>query len=123
MGSFARWGAVAAVAEQWADLTVFGLNVVGSLLLGLLLGQRDRFADEQFALIGVGFAGGLTTFSNFAVAVASRLESGELLSASAYGVFTLGATLIAAGLGYRLSMAVAIRTMSRQARTSVRGRS
>ncbi len=113
VGSLIRWGAVSAVAENWVDMTVLGLNVFGSLFLGLLLGQGDRITEDRLALLGTGLAGGLTTFSTFAVAVAARLEDGQLLSASGYGFSTLGATLVAAVLGYRLSRLIGLRRLQR----------
>jgi CrcB protein len=102
LGSLLRWAAVASVADGLADLTVLGLNIVGSLLLGLLVGSGDRLSENLFVLLGTGLAGGLTTFSTFAVAVAARLEDGRLLSASGFGLGTLLATLVAAGVGYRI---------------------
>lgn len=104
VGSLVRWAAVNAAGETRSTLTILGLNVAGSILFGWLLGRRDRLTDERFALMGAGLAGGLTTFSTFAVAVAQRLEEGALGSAAANGLSTLALTLIGAGLGYRLSI-------------------
>lgn len=101
-GSLARWGAVSAVDGQTA-VVVFGCNVLGSLILGALLGQREGLSERTFGLIGVGFAGGFTTFSTFAVDVASRLDDGLLLSAAGNGFGTPIAAVVAAGVGYRFS--------------------
>jgi CrcB protein len=101
-GSLARWGLLVQTGEDASTLTLFGLNVFGSLLLGGLIAHRERLSNEVFALLGTGFAGGLTTFSTFAVAVAQKLEDGELLDAFSNSIATLVTTLVAAGLGYRL---------------------
>jgi fluoride exporter len=65
---FERLGARWAAVFPWATLAV---NVVGCLLAGLLVGwlsrEGARFGPEARALLVVGFCGGLTTFSTFAL--------------------------------------------------------
>jgi fluoride exporter len=69
---FGRWIA----AQHWTEhfpLATFTINVTGSLLLGLFVVPfRDRLPG-WYILLGVGFCGGYTTFSTFA------LETVELL--------------------------------------------
>ena len=69
---FGRW----ITAQHWTDhfpLATFTINVTGSLLLGLLVVTfRDRLPG-WYILLGVGFCGGYTTFSTFA------LETVELM--------------------------------------------
>ena len=69
---FGRWIA----AQHWTEhfpLATFAINVTGSLLLGLLVVPfRDRLPG-WYILLGVGFCGGYTTFSTFA------LETVELI--------------------------------------------
>jgi CrcB protein len=46
----------------------FGVNILGSMLLGVVLGlveERSAFSPETRTAITVGFIGGLTTFSTF----------------------------------------------------------
>lgn len=104
IGSLGRWAAVNGVGADRSTVTILVLNIVGSILMGGLLARREGLTDEWFALLGAGFAGGLTTFSTYAVSVAQRLEQGALLSAAANGLSTLALTLLGAGLGYRLSI-------------------
>ncbi len=59
-----------------------GVNVIGALLLGALVGTEP--SASAFTIIGVGFLGGLTTFSMFAleVAEAGRIERATIVTAT-----------------------------------------
>ena len=120
VGSLARWAAVSSVDNQ-RTAVVFGLNVAGSLLLGALVGQAEALGDRRMALLGTGFAGGLTTFSTFAVSVAQRLEDGQLLDAAANGIGTPAAAVVAAGIGYRFSRIGGAQLMARSSARRKRG--
>jgi CrcB protein len=113
-GSLARWG-VLEIATGGQDplpdtntsgvyLALFAINVLGSLLLGVLLAQRDLMRHGQFLAMGAGFTGGLTAFSTFAVDVAEMLDGGRVVDAATNGVGTAFCALVAAGLGYRLGV-------------------
>jgi fluoride exporter len=77
-----RWIAL----QHWTEhfpLAIFVINVSGSLLLGLLvLPFRDRLPG-WYILLGVGFCGGYTTFSTFA------LETVELIKRDQPGMAAL----------------------------------
>ncbi len=90
-GATARHGVARALPGRRATLLV---NLVGSLLLGLLLGT----GTSTYALLGVGFCGALTTFSTYAVEV---LEGGG----TRYAVLTTGGCLLACALGLLLGPA------------------
>jgi len=77
-------GPIAASAFPWATLTV---NVVGSLLMGMLVGWLARHASggETWRLLfGVGVLGGFTTFSSFALEFALFVERGTLGMGAVY---------------------------------------
>jgi CrcB protein len=54
-------------AVPWTTLAI---NVVGSLLLGVVVGGRDDRRPLARAFLGTGVMGGFTTYSAFAVATA-----------------------------------------------------
>lgn len=103
-GSLARVAvanAVPVAAGGWPTAT-FAVNVLGSFLLGALLGGLyERFPRNRWArpLIGTGFCGGFTTFSTFAVEVTARAGSGRSALAAAYVVASVAASLLAALVG------------------------
>lgn len=78
------------------------VNVVGSAVLGVLLGLSDVPA-WVVALVGTGFCGTLTTFSTFGADVVRLVEERALGRALAYGTATLVLGLGAAGAGYALA--------------------
>lgn len=123
IGTLARWGLVSLAGPDRHTVAILGLNVVGSLILGLALGHRERLDDDRFNLIGTGFAGGLTTFSTYAVSVAQKLEDGDLLAAAGNGFGTVIAAFVAAGVAFRLarlSGSRRIRRLERARRTAGR---
>ena len=97
----------AAKGFPWATLTV---NVVGSLLIGLLSGLLARHggssAESIRAFAVVGFCGGFTTFSTFSNETFSLIESSQWLSAMAYVSLSILAGLAAVFLGYAISRGV-----------------
>ena len=79
LGASLRWAVIAATGPPagfpWA---VFAINVGGSAVLGAVLAEETRHAGRRLLLhdgIGIGFCGGLTTFSTFAVEVAGFLRT------------------------------------------------
>lgn len=68
----------------WGTLTV---NVVGSFLMGVLIeigALKQALSPELRALLAVGVLGAFTTFSSFALDVATMWERGETMSTAAY---------------------------------------
>lgn len=79
--------------------TILAINVTGSLLIGLLMesiahhSPRNRYVRPFW---GVGFLGGYTTFSAYAMDVVTALERGAPQIALAYLTLTLVGALTAA---------------------------
>ena len=73
------------------------VNVLGSLILGLLLGLPYR--PRLQLLVGIGFCGSLTTFSSWMVNSVDLIASGQQLEAFGLIGMTLGLGLGGAALG------------------------
>ena len=95
----------------WATLSV---NVLGSLLLGLVLaiGALPTFADTPAGaqeaartlhlVVGTGFCGGLTTFSTYSVESFLLLLERRRAAAVGYAALTMGLGMAAVILGTSL---------------------
>ncbi|MCX5579069.1 fluoride efflux transporter CrcB [Kaistia terrae] len=88
----------------WGTLTV---NVVGSLVMGLLAGYfafRDGVNWTQHArlFLTTGVLGGFTTFSTFSLDVAVLLERGDTGSATIYALASLIVSVLALFAGLLL---------------------
>jgi fluoride exporter len=86
------------------ELGTLVVNVVGSAVLGVLLGLADVDA-AAVALVGTGFCGALTTFSTFGADVVRLVEERALTRAVGYLLATLVLGLGAAASGYALAAA------------------
>ena len=82
------------------------VNLSGSMLLGLIvgLGLHHGLPKTPTVVIGVGFAGGYTTFSTYVWESLALAESGELGEAvtNVAGSVVAGLLVAAAGLGLAL---------------------
>ncbi|MFI7672446.1 fluoride efflux transporter CrcB [Actinophytocola sp. NPDC049390] len=87
----------------WGTLTV---NVVGSLVLGVLAGAGAAVPHGVLALVGVGFCGALTTYSTFSYETLRLAEQRAYVHAAANVVVTLVAGLGAAFLAYGATAAL-----------------
>lgn len=96
----------AVTGRRPGPLGVLAVNVLGSLLLGVLVGgELFRGWDSRWVLFGgTGFCGGFTTFSTVAV-LSVRLGRGErgLRAATGYLLLTLVTTVLAATVGLLLT--------------------
>lgn len=89
----------------WGTFTV---NVVGSLVLGVLVGAATHLQVPSglVAGLGVGFCGSLTTYSAFGYESLRLAEDGARLLAVLNVAASLVAGFGAAALGYALGLAL-----------------
>lgn len=78
------------------------VNVVGSLLLGLLAGAR--LDPTLFLIAGVGLCGSFTTFSTAILDVVSRWQRRARIVAVALLLLTLTSSLVACAAGYAIGL-------------------
>lgn len=87
----------------------FSINVVGSLLMGVLAGwlARHQASEAWRLLIGVGVLGGFTTFSAFSLESALLIERGLIGPAALYAVGSVVAGIVGLFAGLAIARAVA----------------
>ncbi len=89
-----RFGATSA-------LSTLAVNVLGSFVLGLLVGSAAH--GGTIALIGIGFCGAFTTFSTLALDLWSAIDDGRHWNAALNIVLSLALGLGAAWAGITLA--------------------
>lgn len=114
----ASGGAIGATARLYANEVInkyfdsnfpYGtmtVNLVGSLIIGLLMGYFSHHAHISPYLktfLITGFLGALTTYSTFAMESFFMLDSGRYMSALANISINLFGTIVLAGAGYILA--------------------
>lgn len=84
----------------------FAANILGSLLIGFILGwalKNDAMQSTTVLLLATGFCGGFTTFSTFAYENHILLKTGDFFN---FALYTLGSFILGFGAVF-LGMALA----------------
>jgi len=89
--------------ENGIPFGTFVANILGSLLIGIILGyaaKSDTLNQNQTLLLATGFCGGFTTFSTFAYENHIFLKSGDFTSFALYTItsFVVGFLAVFAGI-------------------------
>ena len=105
-------GGIAGASLRWAILTsvetgrfpwpVFVINVAGSVLLGILLAEEWNHPSLRLLLHdagGIGFCGGLTTFSTFSLEIVNLIRDGDSTTALLYASTSVAAAVAGVTVG------------------------
>jgi CrcB protein len=81
--------------ENGIPYGTFAANILGSLLIGVILGlavKNQSLSQNQTLLLATGFCGGFTTFSTFAYENHLFLKSGDFTS---FAIYTIASFILA----------------------------
>ncbi|MDO8879664.1 MAG: fluoride efflux transporter CrcB [Coriobacteriia bacterium] len=111
IGAMLRYGVTLALSRPGAvslPWHTLGVNVLGSLLLGLLMAllPADQSAEQWRLFLGLGVLGGFTTFSTFSYETLSLVQHGAWGTGALYVFASVVASILGAGLGYALGRAL-----------------
>lgn len=98
LGAGIRWAVVAAVPAgpfPWPTLLV---NLAGCVVVGVLVGAPR----STVMFVGVGVAGGLTTFSTFAVEAAALFADADPVVGAVYVAASLAGGVLGVVAGRRI---------------------
>ena len=81
--------------ESSFPLGTFTVNILGSLLIGIIIGlaaKNNTLTENQTLLLATGFCGGFTTFSTFAYENHTFFKNGDFTS---FALYTFASFIIA----------------------------
>ena len=93
-------------SESNFPLGTFTANILGSLLIGIIIGfaaKNNTLTQNQTLLLATGFCGGFTTFSTFAYENHILFKSGDFTSFALYTFASFVIAFLAVFAGIYLS--------------------
>jgi fluoride exporter len=108
VGTLARYWISGALDRWWGGTFPFGtmiVNLIGCLAIGVLFHSMERYLVDPIvrSAVLVGFLGGFTTFSSYAVQSFNLLRDGEMFLAGANIVISNIVGLFLVWVGYAVS--------------------
>ncbi len=113
LGAAGRYGVslvLPAKPGEWPWAT-FSINVLGSLLIGVLAGwlsTRGEAGEPWRLFLGVGVLGGFTTFSAYSLETLRMVERGEWSMAIFYALGSVLAGFAAVAIGAEVARRIAV---------------
>ena len=110
-GTLARYWLSGVFDQWWGGTFPFGtliVNLVGCLAIGCLFHSMEKYLIDPVvrSVVLIGFLGGFTTFSSFAVQSFNLLRDGEIFLASANILISNMVGLFLVWVGYSVSRAL-----------------
>jgi CrcB protein len=107
IGSMGRYWMTLALSRNpphWMPLATLSVNVVGSLLIGIVWAYLQQRSQNELLrlLVSVGLLGGFTTFSTFSLETIHMLGAGQTGHALLNIGFNVIVCLLAVALGLAL---------------------
>lgn len=108
VGSVSRYLVQQLIVRNYTTLFPLGtflVNIIGSLIIGILLGlaaKHNWLNQELRLLLVVGFCGSFTTFSTFAFEGLELLKDGQYIVLFSYIALSLVLGILAVWLGFIL---------------------
>lgn len=86
-------------------IPTISVNIIGCLLLGIFLAalHKEQLSQHWYILLGVGFCGGLTTFSTFSAELFLLIKEGSYANALLYLSISIILGIAAAAFSYYYS--------------------
>ena len=109
MGAVLRYPIQSMVGADSAPYATLGVNLVGSLLLGVLFGAIAAgtvISEGSVLLVGTGLLGAFTTMSTFAMD-SIRFSEESSSAAVTYVILSVAGSLLLAWCGYRAALSIA----------------
>ena len=103
-GAVARYCVYFLMRSTSFPLATFFINIVGSLLLGIVMayGINDSQHSPAKLILATGFCGGFTTFSAFAFENFRLLQAGKYETAFFYILLSVALSVLATWAGFKL---------------------
>ena len=101
LGALCRFAATSFVGKSLGTKFPWGtmlVNIVGSLLMGLVIAWLARRSSGDAGLrllLAIGFLGGFTTFSSFSLDAVFLYERGAFLAAAGYIAVSVAVSILA----------------------------
>lgn len=104
LGAMSRFLVTTALAGKLGNFPLGTLtaNLIGSLLMGLVVGLLAGRYESLRLFAAVGFLGGFTTFSSFSAETLALIQGGQVFAASANVIVSVVAGLIACAVGLKI---------------------
>ena len=112
LGGVARHWMTGMVSTRFAGSTfpwgTFAVNVIGSLLIGVVAAvPQSRLNESQRLFLATGLMGGFTTFSAFSLQSLTLMQSGKLAASAAYIVASVLFCVAGCALGWWIGRQIA----------------